>query len=255
MSWFGILALIQSIVNSATIGPIVLFVGLMVCEEALNFMPNRHYSAFIIGLYPSVYDWVTNVSDRAPLTDGEVFNKNTPGTPGWIGVLAWKRGALLVSMLWVAILVQVLDRQWKLATIWAVIASLFALVGIIHVPSAGFKSFGEPFWEQCTELGGCWDFSYQWMHFVAYLVLAATFLIIMVLAKYDDTIEDPIDDESRHAFDDWFKDANIDTSGRRKSKLLGLKEETSAVVKKDPEEDSDEVEKPEKEVDADDAHA
>ena len=49
LSWFGILALMQSIVNQATIGPIVLFVGLAVNEEALNFMPARHYPAFIIG--------------------------------------------------------------------------------------------------------------------------------------------------------------------------------------------------------------
>merc|ERR1711988_204099 len=38
LSWFGVLALIQSIVNPATIGPIVFFVGLQVNEEALNFM-------------------------------------------------------------------------------------------------------------------------------------------------------------------------------------------------------------------------
>lgn len=56
MSWFGILALIQSIVNSATIGPIVFFVGLQINEEALNFMPSRHYPAYIIGIFPSIYD-------------------------------------------------------------------------------------------------------------------------------------------------------------------------------------------------------
>lgn len=39
----------QSIVNQATIGPIVLFVGLAVNEEALQFMPARHYPAFIVG--------------------------------------------------------------------------------------------------------------------------------------------------------------------------------------------------------------
>ena len=50
MSWFGILALMQSIVNQATIGPIVLFVGLAVNEEALNFMPARHYPAYVIGV-------------------------------------------------------------------------------------------------------------------------------------------------------------------------------------------------------------
>jgi AGZA family xanthine/uracil permease-like MFS transporter len=49
LSWFGILALMQSIVNQATIGPIVLFVGLAVNEEALNCIPSRHYAAYIIG--------------------------------------------------------------------------------------------------------------------------------------------------------------------------------------------------------------
>lgn len=72
LSWFGILALLQSIVNQATIGPIVLFVGkwlrkrcasrpfltlcspafsfspgLMINEEALNFIPARHYPAYV----------------------------------------------------------------------------------------------------------------------------------------------------------------------------------------------------------------
>ena len=113
MSWFGILALIQSIVNSATIGPIVFFVGLQINEEALNFMPSRHYSAYIIGLFPSIYDWVVNVSSRSPLTSGDGFNSNYPdGSAGFIGVLGWKRGSLLVSMIWVAMVVMVLVR-WK----------------------------------------------------------------------------------------------------------------------------------------------
>jgi hypothetical protein len=209
-SWFGILALIQSLVNQATIGPIVFFVGLMVNQEALDFMPSRHYVAYIIGMFPSIYDWVTNVSDRAPLTDDGTYNTNTPGTAGWVGVLAWKRGALLVSMLWVAILVNVIDRQWKLATIWAVVASLFSLVGIIHMPVAGFDTFGDPVWEQCSLSGdevNCWDYGVQWMFFVAYMMMGATFLLIGVASKFDETIGPPIDDETRHAFDDWFKDA------------------------------------------------
>jgi len=53
MSWFDILALIQSFVNQATIGPIVLFVGFMMNEDAINFMPPRHYAAYIIGIFPS----------------------------------------------------------------------------------------------------------------------------------------------------------------------------------------------------------
>jgi hypothetical protein len=203
----GILALIQSIVNQATIGPIVFFVGLQVCEEALAFMPQRHYSAFIIGLFPSIYDWVTNVANRSPLTDDFTYDTNSPGTSGWVGVLAWKRGALLVSMLWVAILVNVIDRQWKSASIWAIVASFFALFGIIHMPEAGVKNLDQSPWEHCFSPDYCWEFSLQWMYVVAYVMMAATFCIILFASKYDSQIQDPIDDETRHAFDDWFKDA------------------------------------------------
>jgi hypothetical protein len=206
-SWFGLLALIQSLVNPATIGPIVFFVGLQINEECLNFMPSRHYSAYIIGLFPSVYDWVTNISNRAPLSDETfTFDTNSPGASSWVGVLSWKRGSLLVSLLWVSMIVNVLDRQWATAATWAFVSSLFAVFGIIHVPQAGFSNFDSPFWEQCTE-SGCWEFANQWMFFVAYLMLMATFLLLYILSYYDDKMGEPIDDESRHAFDDWFADA------------------------------------------------
>lgn len=75
--------------------------GLMVNEEALNFMPSRHYSAYILGLFPSIYDWVVNVSNRSPIQDLETGgNINLTGLWQWYGVLAWKRGALLVSFVW-----------------------------------------------------------------------------------------------------------------------------------------------------------
>jgi AGZA family xanthine/uracil permease-like MFS transporter len=201
-SLFGVLAFIQSLVNQATIGPIVFFVGLMINEEALNFMPRRHYSAYIIGLFPSVYDWVTNVADRSPLTIDGTYNTNTPGTSGWVGILAWKRGALLVSMVWVAMLVNAIDRQWRTASIWAIVGALFAVFGIIHVPEAGFDNFGSPTWEQCSVgadgLADCWEFAEQWMFFVAYIMLAATFVLLHLGSKYDSTMEEAIDDESRH---------------------------------------------------------
>mmetsp|Transcript_3457 Transcript_3457/g.8222 ORF Transcript_3457/g.8222 Transcript_3457/m.8222 type:complete len:634 (+) Transcript_3457:154-2055(+) len=262
-SWFGILALLQSIVNPATVGPIVFFVGLQVCEEALNFMPSRHYSAFIIGLFPSVYDWVTQISGTDPLIDfagDPPYAFNSPTGGAWVGVLSWKRGALLVSMLWTAIVVNAIDRQWKVAIIWSLIASLFAVFGIIHVPEAGFENINTPFPEQCWSTDGgttveCWEFAYQWMFCVAYVMLAATFGIIMFCSRYDSHIEEPIDDESRHAFDDWFKDAwNVtDAHGHvleertpggeaKEAPAEGDKEEEVEPMEESPEADKDEEE-------------
>ena len=209
LSWFGVLALMQSIVNLATIGPIVLFVGLMINEEALTFMPARHYAAFIIGLFPSIYDWVVNVSNLSPIETDDGGNAHLGSLPGWYGVLGWKRGSLLVSFVWVAMLVMVIDRQWKKATIWALVAAFFALFGIIHVPVAGFDNFSSPTWEQCVSATECWDFGQQWQFFVAYCMLAGTFAILQGIRMFLPGIKlDPeIHDDSTEAFSNWFEEA------------------------------------------------
>ncbi|CAB9503591.1 Inherit from COG: Xanthine uracil vitamin C permease [Seminavis robusta] len=232
LSWFGILALMQSIVNQATIGPIVLFVGLAVNEEALNFIPSRHYAAYVVGLFPSIYDWVVNVANRSPIQDEFGGNINVTGLDSWFGVLAWKRGALLVSFVWVAMLVKVIDRHWSMAAVWSLIGAGFALFGIIHVPEAGFNTFSEPTWEQCSTVTSCtgeeelevctssvecWDHGEQWMFTVGYAMLAATFAILYFAQKYgnDPTLKPPIvDEETNQAFADWFADAAVDTTNQ-----------------------------------------
>jgi adenine/guanine/hypoxanthine permease len=212
LSWFGLLALMQSIVNTATVGPIVLFVGLMINEEALNFMPHRHYPAYVIGIFPSIYDWVVNVANLSPLLDFATGgNKNLGTTPGWFGVLGWKRGALLVSFVWVAMLVMVIDRRWKKATLWALVAATFSLFGIIHVPEAGFNSFTEPVWEQCVSSDSCWEHGKQWQFFVSYMMLAGTFAIIEAVRTFvpGSSLLPPIEDKSTESFLDWFAEAGI----------------------------------------------
>merc|ERR1719456_718383 len=199
LSWFGVLAVIQSIVNPATIGPIVFFVGLQVNEEALNFMPSRHYAAYIIGVFPSIFNWVMNTSGRSasPSDDGS-YNVNNLGA-SWNGLLAFAQGDLLISLLWTSILVMVMDRRWLGASLWAFIASIFAVFGVIHQFAAGFKAWKTPTFEYCSA-DGCNDYSVQWMYFTAYLMLAGTFALLHFVAKVDKTIEDPIIDETANAY-------------------------------------------------------
>lgn len=146
--------------------------------------------------------------------------------------------------------VMVLDRKWPEATLWAVFGAVLAVFGVIHMPQAGFKTFSEPLWEQCYGLDDngepeCWEDAQQWMFAVAYLILAVTFGFIMVLSKFDDTIKSPVDDESAHAFDDWFKDATkgaIDNSSSDEE-LAKDKDETAGEPRKElsSSEDADEA--------------
>lgn len=50
------------------------------------------------------------------------------------GILGLKRGAILVSLCWVAILVHIIDRKWWQAAAWCIMSAVFSIFGIIHVP-------------------------------------------------------------------------------------------------------------------------
>jgi hypothetical protein len=171
-------------------------------------------------IFPSIYDWVVNVSGTSPIQGDNGENIKLPGLDNWYGVLAWKRGALLVSFVWVAMLVMVIDRRWMHATFWAGMAAFFAVFGIIHVPEAGFENFNNPVWEQCkfdadSQQLVCWEFAKQWMHFVAYIMLMATFGIIGVCRNagigLDVLLPEIEDDATQEAFKDWFKDAAVES--------------------------------------------
>merc|ERR1712054_681798 len=63
--------------------------GLQVNEEALNFMPSRHYAAYIIGVFPSIFNWVMNTSGRSAMaSDDGSYNINNLGelwtADGWV---------------------------------------------------------------------------------------------------------------------------------------------------------------------------
>jgi formate-dependent nitrite reductase membrane component NrfD len=90
------------------------------------------------------------MTSLAPLqSDDGSYDVNSVGNDGWWGLLTWAQGSLLVSLLWVSMIVNVLDRKWIPAAIWAIISSLFAVTGIIHSFSAGFTHFLDPSWKFC----------------------------------------------------------------------------------------------------------
>jgi hypothetical protein len=186
----------------------------------MNLINLPSLSPEFCSLFPSIYDWVVNVSGTSPIQGDFGENIKLPGLDNWYGVLAWKRGALLVSFVWVAMLVMVIDRRWAHATFWAGLAAFFAVFGIIHVPEAGFENFNNPVWEQCKYDADasqlvCWEFAKQWMHFVGYVMLMATFAIIGLCRKYGiglDVLLPEIEDQTtQEAFQDWFKDAAVES--------------------------------------------
>ena len=80
--------------------------------------------------------WVTNISNRSPLADDTfIYDSTSPASQGWYGILAWKNGALAISLLWISMLVMIFDRPLCLSSLESSIPS--KLVSVLSQYSFG----------------------------------------------------------------------------------------------------------------------
>lgn len=122
----------------ATLG-ILLWIGLIITAQAFQETPSRHAPAVAIGFIPSIAAWSlflvqATLNIAAP---GYSFEKAaTTFIPqvylnGMIA-LGKQESFLLVSMFFSAVIANVIDRRWRAAGIWCVIAAVASACGIIH---------------------------------------------------------------------------------------------------------------------------
>lgn len=101
----GLFAAINAFIPPWGIAPIILFVGLAICQDAFDIIKARHLPAAMIGLFPAVADWILSIWPHEPKPPA--------------GLAALAHGSLLVCIAWVAIGVFIIDRNYMKAAIWA----------------------------------------------------------------------------------------------------------------------------------------
>lgn len=114
----GLFAAVNAFVPPYAIAPIVLFVGLAINQDAFSCTPTHQYPAAILGLFPPFADWI--------LSQWPSGSKPPPQ------LAALAHGALLVGIIWTALSVELIERRFKRACIWSLIASTLSSIGLIH---------------------------------------------------------------------------------------------------------------------------
>jgi AGZA family xanthine/uracil permease-like MFS transporter len=116
---------------------ILLWIGLIITAQAFQEVPKAHAPAVAIGFIPALAAW------------GELLVKTALGKagPGYTlkevaaafspelfiyGMLSLAQGFLLISIFFSAILAKVIDREWRAAACWCLIAAAASACGIIH---------------------------------------------------------------------------------------------------------------------------
>ncbi|MCL4179137.1 MAG: NCS2 family permease [Verrucomicrobia bacterium] len=130
----GMPLVLQLVPLEAALG-ILLWIGLIITAQAFQEVPKQHALAVGLGLIPALASWALVLIETTLRVTGSSLLAAAPQFKGDLyihGVIALSQGFMLSSMVLAALLVQVIDRRFIQAALWAGIAALLSLTGLIH---------------------------------------------------------------------------------------------------------------------------
>ena len=131
-----VLWIVQVIPLESGIG-ILLWIGIVICAQAFQTTPRKHALAVAFGLFPSLAAWGAMMMEEALRKAGSSFYLLTEGTvgndpAGIQGILSLNQGFLFTAMIFAAMAVYLIDRNFLKASIWALVAAVCSFFGLIH---------------------------------------------------------------------------------------------------------------------------
>jgi AGZA family xanthine/uracil permease-like MFS transporter len=148
---------------------IVLWIGMVISAQAFQATPKEHAPAVVVGLLPGIGAWGVLMAKSGVRAAGGSFGDALVGTfqqsDVWIsGGFAIEQGFIFSAMLLAAATAAIIDRRFRLASLWCLAAAALSAAGLMHS------------W-RFTEGDTALSLSPAWPFFFAYLGLAALFYI------------------------------------------------------------------------------
>jgi adenine/guanine/hypoxanthine permease len=142
LSWFGIIALLLSLVPVVAISPILLYIGMLIGAQAFQETDKSHAPAVVLALVPHLAAWCKTLMDGALAAAGT--NAHTVGFEklGQVGVLyqgleVLGGGAILTGLVFGAIGAFIIDKKFLAAAAFAAAGAVLAFFGFMHGESVG----------------------------------------------------------------------------------------------------------------------
>ncbi len=156
----GLTSIISAVVPIEAGMAIVLWIGIVIAAQAFQATPREHAPAVALGLFPAIAAWgaliVTLTLAAANFTTGDmelagkVLDNHQAFAMAGLdlsGLTAISAGFMITCLVWSAIGTHLIDRNFRLAVVWALVGAAASLVGFIHtgvltpagvVPDIGF---------------------------------------------------------------------------------------------------------------------
>lgn len=142
LGFLGLLPLVLTIIPLVALLPILVYIAMVIGAQAFGQAKTEHIPALILGLMPFVASYVITqinntlgaIGQSAEEIGYDVLASN--GVP-FLGWLRFGKADILVSMLITSIFIYVIDRRYRLASVYAFVAAVLAFFGFIHAIEIG----------------------------------------------------------------------------------------------------------------------
>ena len=135
--FFGLTALLLSVIPLVAILPILLYIGLVIGAQAFQVTPPAHAPAIVLALIPNIAEWAKGQIDNALGAAGAgAFDvglaKLAEGNVLYLGLEKLGGGAVLAGLLLGAVAVFAIERRFHWAAVYAGVAAVLSFFGFIH---------------------------------------------------------------------------------------------------------------------------
>ncbi|MEW6439501.1 MAG: NCS2 family permease [bacterium] len=116
---------------------ILLWIGIIICAQAFQATPKHHAPAVAFGFFPCLAAWGGTLMESGLQAAGSSFHalQQGPQPAGLLplhGILSLSQGFLFTSMILAALAVQLIEKDFLRAALWALVAAVCAWFGLIH---------------------------------------------------------------------------------------------------------------------------
>src|SRR6185369_14882364 len=143
LAWFGVIALLLSLVPVVAISPILLYIGMLIGAQAFQTTPKSHAPAIVLALTPHLAAWCKTLMDGALAAAGTNAAAVGFDKLGQVGVLyqglsVLGGGSILTGLVLGAIGAFVIDKKFVEAAPFALAGAVLTFFGFMHGEAVGF---------------------------------------------------------------------------------------------------------------------
>lgn len=132
----GLVGFVSALVPVEAGAAILLWIGITIAAQAFEATPRTHAPAVVVGFFPALAAWALLILEGALRAAGT--NVEAVGTQALslqipiAGLIALERGFIFTSMILSAMTVCLIEKHYRAAAVWALVAAAISASGLMH---------------------------------------------------------------------------------------------------------------------------